>query len=218
MRTWTDIVNKAFDLLSEPAIADVDQDPPVSALAGRAARLHKSEADYVLRMRRWPWAERAVVLGADGGEGAGFPGYQATIDLPRDCRRVNAVYPGPAAAGTHPGHLFDLPRIDWRRVKGAAGASAGRIAVACAPPVTVYYNAFDAPEALGPELSDLIAARLAYMLSNPQSGSRSKQRDAKQDFQEAFIAARAAAAAEGDPHQRGRRGSNWLDAASSGTF
>lgn len=212
MDTWTDVVNGAFDLLGEPTIANVDNDPP-NTLAARAQRLYPHEANLILQQRRWPSAETAVVLAADADT---FPGYRAVVTLPADCRRVNAVYAGDVAS-IDPAELRARRRVSWGRV--THDSAPGRIALQATGPFTVFYNRYAVPEVYGAALADLIAARLALKLTKPQSGSRSNQQDAKIWVKEAYRTAAAVAAAEGNPHDGiDGRPSNWLDAMRSGSF
>lgn len=215
METWTDLVNAAFDVMGEPEIADIEAGEfGLGKLGRRAQRRYLSDARYVLRQRRWPWVETGVAMNVDST--GVFPGYQRVVTLPADCVRVNAVYAGGPSTVDQLG-LFERPRVDWRRIGGGVGLG-GRIAVMSETTVTVFYNLLPAqPGQMGPELFDAIAHRLAHQLSKAQSESGAERDRLYKEFTQSYKAARAAASAEGDPHELNRRRSNWLDQHRSGT-
>jgi len=212
MKTWTDVVNAAFDLLGEPAIGDIAA--PSNTLARRAQRIYPQQADYVLAQRRWAYAEAGQVMAADALDPV--PGFQTVITLPASCRRVNFVYPGVVGDGD-PSELFSRARVIFSRMGGATAP--GRIVIQSPAPVTVFFNEFKAPALLGPAVTDLIAARLAFFLTVPQSESRSKRADNNEWVKSAMRAAAAMERTERNPHPATpRRASNWLDAMASGTY
>lgn len=212
MESWTDIANAAFDVMGEPEIADLDEDP---GKMGRAARRRiKGEARFLLRQRRWPSAEFGETIATEISD---FPGYDRVITLPVSSVRVNAVYPGAPAENT-PSEIFRRPKLSWSRIGGGVDLG-GRIAVRATGSVTIFHNKLpEQPASLGAELCAAIAHRLAYVLAKQQSESGAERDRLKQEMEDAYRAARAAALAEGDPHEIRPEPSNWIPAHRGGTI